>query len=79
MYAQNRPRFILSSERVLFLFLFLCVCVFVFIFLGLVFFFFLVTHVNSKGKIPSTGGLEEGQTHNGASRRTAIPTHHTTD
>ena len=28
-------------------------------------------HVNSKGKIPSTGGSEEGRTHNTASRTTA--------
>ena len=33
------------------------------------------THVNSKGKIPSTGGSEEGRTHDAASRKTASPTH----
>ena len=33
-------------------------------------------HVNSKGKIPSTGGSEEVQTHYAASGRTASPTHY---
>ena len=33
-------------------------------------------HVNSKGKIPSTGGSEEGQTRAAASCRTASPTHY---
>ena len=32
------------------------------------------TKVNSDGKIPSTGGPEEGQTRDAASRRTASPT-----
>ena len=31
------------------------------------------THVNSKGKILSTGGSEEGRTLNAASRRKASP------
>ena len=31
------------------------------------------THVSYKGKIPSTGGLEEGGTRDAASRRTASP------
>ena len=31
------------------------------------------THENSKGKIPSTGGSEDGQTRDSASRRTASP------
>ena len=34
------------------------------------------THVNSKGKIPSTGSSEEDQTDNAASCRTASPTHY---
>ena len=34
------------------------------------------THVNSKGKYPSTGGSEEVQTRDAASRRTASPTHY---
>ena len=34
------------------------------------------THVNSKGKIPSTGGSEEVRTRDAASRRTASPTHY---
>ena len=34
------------------------------------------THVNSNGKIPSTGGSEEGRTPDAASRRTASPTHY---
>ena len=34
------------------------------------------THVNSKGKIPSTEGSKEDQTHNTVSRRTANPTHY---
>ena len=33
-------------------------------------------HVNSKAKIPSTGGSEEVQTHDAASCRTASPTHY---
>ena len=33
------------------------------------------THVNSKGKIPSTGGSEEGWTCDSASCRTENPTH----
>ena len=33
------------------------------------------THVNSKRKIPSTGGSEEGEIGETASRRTASPTH----
>ena len=33
-------------------------------------------HVNSKGKIPTTGGSEEGWTHDAASHRTASPTHY---
>ena len=32
------------------------------------------SHVNSKGKFPSTGGSEGGPTHKAASRRTARPT-----
>ena len=32
-------------------------------------------HVNSKGKIPSTGISEENQTHAAAASRTASPTH----
>ena len=34
------------------------------------------SHVNSKGKIPSTESSEEVQTYNAASRRTASPTHY---
>ena len=34
------------------------------------------THVNSKGKIPSTGGSEEGQNCDAALRRTASLTHY---
>ena len=34
------------------------------------------THVNSKWKIPSTGGSKMGRTCNAASRRTANPTHY---
>ena len=34
------------------------------------------THVNSKGKVPSTGGSEEDRTHDPASSRTASPTHY---
>ena len=34
------------------------------------------THVKCKGKIPSTGGLEEGRTCDAASRRTASPAHY---
>ena len=34
------------------------------------------THVNSKGKIPSTGGSEEDRTCDTASRRTTRPTHY---
>ena len=34
------------------------------------------THVNSKGKIPSTGGSQEDRTCVTASRRTASPTHY---
>ena len=34
------------------------------------------THVNSKRKIPYTGGSEKDQTHDTASRRTASPTHY---
>ena len=34
------------------------------------------THVNSKGKIPSTRGSEEGRTRAAASRRTSNPTHY---
>ena len=34
------------------------------------------THVNSKGKLPSTGGSDEGQTRDVVSRRTASPTHY---
>ena len=34
------------------------------------------THVNSKGKIPSTGGSEEARTCDAASRRTMSPTHY---
>ena len=34
------------------------------------------THVNSKGKIPCTGGSEEDRTHTGVLRRTLSPTHH---
>ena len=34
------------------------------------------TPVNSKGKIPSTGGSEEGETHDAASSRTVSPTHY---
>ena len=34
------------------------------------------THVNSKGKIPSTRGSEEGQTCNSASCRTVSPTNY---
>ena len=33
------------------------------------------THVNSKGKLPSTGGSKEGRTRNTASRGTASPAH----
>ena len=33
-------------------------------------------HVNSKGKIPSTGGSEEVRTCNTVSHRTASPTHY---
>ena len=33
------------------------------------------SHANSKGKIPSTRGPEEGGTHDAASRRTASPAH----
>ena len=33
-------------------------------------------HANSKGKIPSAGGTEEGRTRDTASRRTASPTHY---
>ena len=56
MYAQTRPRFMLSSERVW----------------GKG----VRTHVNSKGKIPSTGAFEENQTCATASCRTASPTHY---
>ena len=56
MCAQIRPRFILSSERVM----------------GNE----VGTNVNSKGKIPSTGGSEEGRTRDAASRRAASPTHY---
>ena len=49
--AQTRPRFILSSERVL----------------GNG----VKNHINSKRKIPSAGGLEEGRTRDAASCRTA--------
>ena len=34
------------------------------------------THVNSKGKIPSTGGSEEVQTRKAATGRTVSPTHY---
>ena len=34
------------------------------------------THVNSKGKIPSTGGSEKGRTCDAVSHRTASPTHY---
>ena len=34
------------------------------------------THVNSKGKIPSTRGSEEDRTHDDASRSTASSTHY---
>ena len=34
------------------------------------------THVNSKGKIPSTGGSQEDQTHDTALCRTVSPTHY---
>ena len=34
------------------------------------------THADSEGKIPCTGGSEEGRTHNAASCRTASPTHY---
>ena len=34
------------------------------------------THVNTKGKIPSPGGSEEGRTGDVASGRTASPTHY---
>ena len=34
------------------------------------------THVNSKGKIPSTRDSEEGGTHDAASCRTMNPTHY---
>ena len=34
------------------------------------------THLNSKGKIPSTGGSEEIRTRDAASRRTANPAHY---
>ena len=34
------------------------------------------SHVNSQGKIPSSGGSEEDRTHDVASRRTANPTHY---
>ena len=33
-------------------------------------------HVNSKGKVPSTKGSEEGLPHDAASRSTASPTHY---
>ena len=33
------------------------------------------THVNSKGKFPSTGASEQDQTHDSTSRRTVSPTH----
>ena len=32
------------------------------------------THINSKGKIPSTGGSEEGRTRDAVLHRTASPT-----
>ena len=56
MCAQTRPRFILSSKRVL----------------GNE----VRTHVNSKGKTPSSRGSEEGQTWDAASCRTVSPTHY---
>ena len=34
------------------------------------------THVNSKGKIPTTRSSEEDRTHDSSSRRTASPTHY---
>ena len=34
------------------------------------------THVNSKRNIPSTGGSEEGGTHDAAQSRTASPAHY---
>ena len=34
------------------------------------------THVNSKGKIPSTGGSEQDRTRDAASCRTVSPTHY---
>ena len=36
----------------------------------------VTTHVDSKGKIPFTGGSEEGRTGAAASRRTGSPTHY---
>ena len=55
MCAQTRPRFMLSSERVL----------------GNG----VRTHVNSKRKVPSTGGWEKVGTRDTASRRAVSPTH----
>ena len=63
-------------------FVVVAVVVVVFCLFGWCFFFFFFlrngvgTHVNSKGKIPFTGGSEEDQTHNAASCRTASPTHY---
>ena len=56
MHAQTRPRFMLSSKKVL----------------GNG----VRSHVDSKEKIPSTGGSAEGRTLNTASGRTASLTHY---
>ena len=61
--------FLILSRLVLF-------TAFFFFFFELTWVGYLPTHVNSKGKIPSTGGLEEGRTPDAASGRTASPTHY---